>query len=83
MKEGVYNMAFKDNYFGIPRFFTDKFKKDYAGTPYLEKYLDIKHLAQAVKINKILYDSDRVDDIESILKSENERKISYKKLRGN
>lgn len=79
VKAGVYNMAFKDNYFGIPRFFTDKLKKDYDDSfPFMKDYLDIKKLAQSVKISKMLYDSDRVDDLEELYKSENRSSIKYK-----
>ena len=47
----------------------------------MKDYLDIKKMAQSVKISKMLYDSDRVDDIESILKSEKCSHIKYKKDR--
>ena len=83
VKEGVYNMSFKGNYFGIPRFYSDKFKDEYAGQDFMNNYFDIKKLAQATKISKLLYDSDRVEDIESILKAENDFRIQHKKLRDN
>lgn len=82
VKAGVYNMAFKDNYFGIPRFYTDKLKKDYDDSfPFMKDYLDIKKMAQVVKISKMLYDSDRVSDIEDVLDSEKKSHIKYKKER--
>ena len=83
VKGGVYNMAFKDNYFGIPRYYTDKIKEQYDDTiPWMKDYLDCKKVGQSVKVSKLLYDSDRVEkDLESILENEKNNRLKIKKER--
>lgn len=78
VKAGVYKMAFKDNYFGIPKVFSDRMKKEYENSPFMKEFLDMRRLAQTVKMSKILYDSDRVDDLDEVQRTISKSCLKYK-----
>lgn len=80
VNNGIYTIAYKDNNFSLPKYYSDKVK-ELVGEDVLFKYQENKMLSQYIKINNDLVLSDRVGSVQQYNDVVNKEKLDCKKKR--